>query len=234
MEPVIALTQVGKRFRSGKEEYWAVKNVSFEIREGEFVVLTGRSGSGKSTLLNVIGAIDECSEGMVEILGEKIYELSDKRKTRFRLQNVSFIFQDFGLLPFLSAFENIEFPLLLSGWSRKQRTTAVQESAELVGIQEKLKSKPHELSGGQQQRVAIARAIACKTPLLLADEMTANLDEDNAKQILSLLKNLQHINNTTILVASHDPLVKYYSHREIEMSDGKTVNDHECTVTAAH
>jgi len=216
----IHIKHIQKTYLLGEHHVHALKDISLEIDKGELIAIVGPSGSGKSTLMNIIGCIDTPNSGHVRIDSEIIDYSSLAKLSKFRSQSLGFIFQSFNLIPVLSAFENIEYPLLLSNLSTKERKIAVDKIAEKVGLTQYLHHKPNELSGGQKQRVAIARSLVHSPKVVLADEPTASLDTDTSHKIMSLMKELNEENNTTFLITTHDPLVRKYTGRDIIIKDG--------------
>ncbi len=207
-------------YRRGSQEVHALRGVDLEIKSGQFVALKGRSGSGKTTLLNCISGLDQPSGGVVRIFDEEIGKWNESKRTRWRRRQVGFIFQSLGLLPVLSAYENVELAMRLIGASSKKRHKATIEVLELVGLSKWIDHRPYELSGGQQQRVAIARSLVTEPPLVIADEPTGNLDSKTARDMLSLFRSIVRERNTTLLMATHDSLVEEYVDRVIYLADG--------------
>jgi putative ABC transport system ATP-binding protein len=221
--PVVRLNQVAKTYRSGAIDVSAVKGVSLEIPSHRFSVVIGASGSGKTTLLNLIGGIDSPSSGTVEVCGQKIAELADDSLSDFRARNIGFIFQTFSLVPVLSAYENVEYPLMLVGMpvaERRQRTLAMLEA---VGLSAQARQRPNELSGGQRQRVAIARALVKGPQVVLADEPTANLDSTTGASIIELMRRVQTQSRTTFIFATHDPQLMSHADETFAIRDGELV-----------
>jgi putative ABC transport system ATP-binding protein len=209
---VVQARNVSKIFKRDAFEVKALDNVSIEIAKGEFVALMGPSGSGKTTLLNMIAAIDRPTSGELLILGENIFRLNDAQSARWRNEHVGYVFQTFNLIPVLTAFENVELPLLLTKLTPAQRRDHVMTALKLVGLEERVSHLPKQLSGGQEQRVAIARAIASDPTLLLADEPTGDLDSNSATEILGILKRLNEDFQKTIVMVTHDPHAASYAH----------------------
>lgn len=222
---IVQIEGLKKHFPTGKGQFTALNGINLEINTGEFTGLVGPSGSGKTTLLNIIGSLDNASEGVAKVLGHNINELSIKESALLRRKKMGFIFQTYNLLPVYTVFENIEFPLLLLNMSTSERKKAVQEALEWVGLNDKVRSRPNQLSGGECQRVAIARAMVKKPALVLADEPTANLDAANSHNILKTMETLNRELKTTFLFATHDEKVIQYLRRKIILKDGKIDND---------
>ncbi len=216
-----------KIYPMGLTSLTALDHVNLTFKKGEFVGLVGPSGSGKTTLLNIIGSLDEPTEGSAEVLGEKIETLSHKKAARLRNKHIGFIFQTFNLLPVYTVFENVEFPLLLHDMSAARRKKLVLDALEWVGLADRADSKPAQLSGGQSQRVAIARAIVKKPELVLADEPTANLDAVNSHHIMRTMVDLNKELETTFIFATHDEKVMQYLKRKISLVDGKVEKDEQ-------
>jgi len=224
---VIELHGVKKNYPLGGTVVHAVKGVDLTIQEGDFLSIVGPSGSGKTTLLNIIGCIDQASEGTVVIHGEEIHTLNDRKLTDLRLHRIGFIFQTFNLIPVLTVRENVEFPLLLmkrARISKQEVRTRVEKLVNEVGLTEYLEHRPYELSGGQRQRVAIARALVTNPDIVLADEPTANLDSETGQKILELMKDLNEIEKTTFIFSTHDPDVLKYAKDVVKIRDGRIVN----------
>jgi putative ABC transport system ATP-binding protein len=214
-----------KIYPIGEHSLVALDNVSLSFKKGEFAGLVGPSGSGKTTMLNIIGSLDAPTQGSAEVMGNKIEELSHKQAAGLRNKHIGFIFQTFNLLPVYTVFENVEFPLLLLGFSSEDRKKMVMDALDWVGLADRAKSKPAQLSGGQSQRVAIARAVVKKPAIILADEPTANLDAENSHHILKTMVRLNQNLETTFLFATHDAKVIQYLRRKITLIDGKVAKD---------
>ncbi len=230
----ISIVNVSRRFRVGHEDVWALHGVSLEIAPGEFVALIGRSGSGKTTLLNLIAGLDKPSEGDVQVDGRSVPAMSEKQLVELRRRDVGFVFQSFGLLPLLSAEENVELPLRIAGTGHGERARRVRQVLEMVGLGRRAHHRPYELSGGEQQRVAIARALAIRPRLILADEPTGELDSATATAIFTLLRETARAEGVTIAVSTHDRLVIEQADRVEELANGRHVTDGKLlhTVTA--
>lgn len=222
---LITTQHLVKRYPIGGREFTALKDINLTIDKGEFTGLVGPSGSGKTTLLNIIGALDDPTDGRTLVLGQDVKTLTHKQAAKLRSDHLGFIFQTYNLLPVYTVFENVEFPLLLLGMSDSERREAVMQALEWVGLLDKEKSKPAQLSGGESQRVAIARAMVKQPKIVLADEPTANLDADNSHNILKMMVRLNQDLQTTFLFATHDEKVIGYLRRKISLRDGQVVDD---------
>lgn len=208
-------------YKTGVQEVAALRGVELKLAPGSFVALKGRSGSGKTTLLNCLGGLDQPSRGKICIFDQDISAFNDQQITRWRRETVGFVFQSFGLLPTLSAYENVELILRIAGEAPKARHERSLEVLKLVGLGKWIHHRPYELSGGQQQRLAIARALANRPRLILADEPTGELDTGTATEILGFFRQIVEHEGMTMLVASHDNLVDKFVDRILVMSDGK-------------
>jgi len=213
-------------YKTGTQEVAALRGVSIQLRPGSFVALKGRSGSGKTTLLNCLGGLDRPTRGQVSIFGQDISTMSEREMTNWRREQVGFIFQSFGLLPTLSAYENVELILRIAGRPARERHERAVECLQLVGLNKWIHHRPYELSGGQQQRLAIARALANHPKLILADEPTGELDSSTATEILAFFREIVSHEGVTMLVASHDLLVDKFVDKILRMSDGQ-IEDEE-------
>lgn len=220
-EPVAVLTGIDKNYRMDSVEVPVLRGVDLLIRPGQFTVLLGPSGSGKTTLLNLVGCIDRPDRGNVMVAGQSINELSDDQLADFRAENIGFIFQNFNLIPVLSAYENIEYPLVLAGLAPGRRATRVTRLLDAVGLSDRARNLPGQLSGGQRQRVAIARALARKPKLVIADEPTANLDSKTGEAILALMRRMQSRYQISFLFSSHDRSLMNAADDLIMMKDGE-------------
>src|SRR5882672_3550397 len=223
--PIVQVRNVSKRFARDGFEVVALDQVDLDIEPGDFLALMGPSGSGKSTLLNLLAGIDRCTEGEVDVLGTDLAKLSESQLAAWRNNHIGYIFQTFNLVPVLTAFENVELPLLLTKLSRAERRKNVETALELVGLGDRMHHQPRQLSGGQEQRVAIARAIVTDPDLLLADEPTGNLDARAGEEILSLLQKLNKDFGKTIVMVTHDPHSAAAASRVIHLDKGKFVED---------
>ncbi|MDP2968762.1 MAG: ABC transporter ATP-binding protein [Deltaproteobacteria bacterium] len=205
MAPIVEIIDVSKSYRRGNRTIPVLVDINLNIEEGEFLALMGPSGSGKSTLLNLIAALDHLDSGAIRVGGIDITALSENELAEWRAVNVGFIFQFYNLIPVLTAFENVELPLLLTGLSRRQRNEHVEMALRIVNLEERMDHYPAQLSGGEQQRVAIARAIVTDPTILVADEPTGDLDKVAAREILDLMDRLNRESHKTIIMVTHDP-----------------------------
>jgi len=219
---VITLSQIKKTYQTGKIRTDVLKGIDFELNEGEFVAITGRSGCGKSTLLNILGGMDRQSGGEYLFDGKRVDQLNDVALARFRNRSIGFVFQAFHLAKELNALDNVALPLGYAGVGKRERRKRADELLAQVGLADKGKSYPSQLSGGEQQRVAIARAIANRPKVLLADEPTGNLDQENGMMVMELLQRL-HKEGLTIIMVTHDLSLAGQADRLIRMQDGKIV-----------
>jgi putative ABC transport system ATP-binding protein len=223
---IIKTDQVWRVYKVGALEVPALRGIDLHIEAGTFVALQGRSGSGKTTLLNCLGGLDQPTSGSIEVLGQNITHLSDAALTRWRREQVGFVFQSFGLIPTLSAYENVELMLRIKGGVPKDSQQRAQTCLDMVGLKPWQHHRPYELSGGQQQRVAIARALANEPRLILADEPTGELDSTTAREVLALFKQIVRNEHVTLLMVSHDPLTTEYAERVLHLNDGQII-EHE-------
>jgi len=222
---VAKVENVTRVYKTGKVETHALRGVNFSIESGEFTTLVGPSGSGKTTLLQLIGCLDQPTSGQVFINGKDVSKLNRSKRADMRRGTIGFIFQFFALIPTLSAYENIEMPLLLTGESAAERRKRVTQLLEDVDLTDRANNRPDQMSGGQQQRVTIARALATQPSLVLADEPTANLDTPNGKQIMDIMTRLNQETGVTFVFATHDPRVIRYAKRVITLRDGLVVEN---------
>lgn len=204
MSNIVSLRHVSKSYRRGNQQVPVLRDITFDIAEGEFLALMGPSGSGKSTLLNLIAGIDQPDSGELIVAGENIATLPEKDLADWRAKNIGFIFQFYNLMPVLSALENVELPLLLTNLSKRERRERAALALDMVGLADRMDHNPSELSGGQQQRVAIARALVTDARLIVADEPTGDLDRDSAGEILNMLQTLNREAGKTIIMVTHD------------------------------
>jgi putative ABC transport system ATP-binding protein len=221
---VVETKDLWRVYKSGSEQVQALRGVDLQIGSGHFVALVGRSGSGKTTLLNIVGGLDQPTRGAVRVFGQELAGMSERKRTRWRREQVGFVFQSFGLLPTLSAYENVELMPRIAGMKAKQRQERSLYCLELVGLSKWIHHRPYEMSGGQQQRVAIARALANNPKLVLADEPTGELDTSTAREILSLFQRVVAEEGVTILIVSHDNLVHEYVDEVLKLRDGQIVS----------
>jgi putative ABC transport system ATP-binding protein len=222
--PFVSVRGVTKTFPTKGEDVTPLKDLSLEIGRGEFVALMGPSGSGKTTLLHLIAGIDRATSGVVEVGGEDVGVLGTRALARWRTRNVGFVFQQYNLVPVLTAFENVELPLLLLKLPRDERRRKVAVALEAVGLTDRAEHLPRMLSGGQQQRVAVARAIVAGAPLLLADEPTGNLDERACDAILALMKALHERFGQTLVLVTHDPRASAVAERVVHLDKGRILH----------
>jgi putative ABC transport system ATP-binding protein len=222
---VAKLTDVKRIYKIGEVETRALQGVSLTIESGEFTSLVGPSGSGKTTLLQLIGCLDQPTSGQVMINGKETTGLSRNQRADLRKGTIGFVFQFFALIPTLTAYENVEMPLLLNGKTPAQRKQRVMELLEAVDMTSHAKHRPDQLSGGQQQRVAVARALSTNPTMILADEPTANLDTENGEQVMEIMQKLNQDTGTTFVFATHDPRVIKYAKRVVTLQDGLIVKD---------
>ena len=204
-EPIIQIRDLRKIYRRDKQEVTVLDGINLEIPEGAFEALMGPSGSGKTTLLNLIAGIDSPTSGSIKVSGEEIGNLSETARANWRSRHIGFIFQFYNLMPVLTAFENVELPLLLTKLSKAERARRVELTLKLVGLSDRMDHTPRQLSGGQQQRVAIARALVADPQIIVADEPTGDLDRKSAEEVLQLLKTLNETLGKTIVMVTHDP-----------------------------
>ena len=216
---LITVSGLTRRFESGGTVVTAVNSVDLEVPAGQFIAIVGRSGSGKTTLLNLIAGLDSPDKGSVFIDGQEVSGFSDRQSTKFRREQIGFVFQSFGLLPLLSAAENIDLALRIAGSGIRERNSRTRELLEQVSLTHRADHRPYELSGGEQQRVAVARALANNAPLIIADEPTGELDSTTGAQIFSLLREIAD-SGVTIVTATHDPFVMEHVDLVREMADG--------------
>jgi putative ABC transport system ATP-binding protein len=221
---MIKVTDLSKIFRTEEIETTALNKVSFEINDGEFVAIMGPSGCGKSTLLNILGLLDNPTDGSYQLLGQEVAKLREKDRTKFRKGNIGFVFQSFNLIDELNVYENVELPLKYLNMSSSERKARVTEMLKRMNISHRAQHFPQQLSGGQQQRVAIARAVVSNPKLILADEPTGNLDSKNGKEVMDLLTELNH-EGTTIVMVTHSQKDASCAQRIVNLFDGQIVSD---------
>jgi putative ABC transport system ATP-binding protein len=220
---MITAENLGRTYPSGDTVVHALKGVELNVAKGAMIAVRGRSGSGKTTLLNLLGGLDRPTDGRVTVNGAEVSSMSESGLVDLRRRTVAYVFQAFGLLPILSAAENVEIPLRLVRANSAERDRRVMEVLELVGVAHRARHRPHELSGGEQQRVAIARALANRPQVLLADEPTGQLDSETGRAIMALLRSIVDTDGVTVVVATHDPLMLESADRVIELRDGQLV-----------
>jgi putative ABC transport system ATP-binding protein len=219
---IVSVRNVSKDYMLGKTVVPALRDVSLEVEEGEFLSIAGPSGSGKTTLLNLVGCVDTPTAGTVVVAGQDTAKLSERALTDLRLRTIGFIFQSFNLVSVLSVFQNVEFPLLLQGaLSKQERRSRVGGLLAAVGLDEHARHRPSELSGGQRQRVAIARALVTRPKLVLADEPTANLDSTTGGNIIDLMRDMNRRDGTTFVFSTHDPKVMAHANAIVRIEDGR-------------
>ncbi|WP_298262359.1 ABC transporter ATP-binding protein [uncultured Lutibacter sp.] len=221
---MIKIENLSKIFRTEEVETKALNDISFQIKQGDFVSVMGPSGSGKSTLLNIVGLLDSVSNGSYQLFGKEMVGLKEKDRAKVRKQNIGFVFQNFNLIDELSVFANIELPLIYNNVSSSERKKRVIKIAERLNISHRLKHFPQQLSGGQQQRVAVARALINDPKIILADEPTGNLDSKNGNEVMELLTDL-HANGATILMVTHSNYDASFSQKTILMKDGMILSE---------
>lgn len=221
---MIKIKNISKTFQTEEVETKALNEVSITINQGDFVTIMGASGSGKSTLLNIVGLLDSASSGSYQLLNQEMIGLKEQQKSKFRKENIGFVFQNFNLIDELSVYDNIELPLIYNNVSASERKEKVEKIADRLGISHRLKHYPQQLSGGQQQRVAVARALINDPKIILADEPTGNLDSKNGNEVMELLTDL-HAQGATILMVTHSDYDASFSQRTILMKDGAILSE---------
>jgi putative ABC transport system ATP-binding protein len=217
---LISVRNLGKNYRRGSEEIHVLQGLNLDVDAGDFVAFMGPSGSGKTTLLNLMGGLDVPSQGSIRVAGDEITSMSAGKLTSWRARHVGFVFQMFNLIPVLTAFQNVELPLLLTSLSKSERRTHVESALTLVGLADRMKHFPRQLSGGQEQRVAIARAIVTDPTFLLCDEPTGDLDRRSADEVLELVQRLTEDHKKTVLLVTHDPLAAERAHSILHLDKG--------------
>ena len=222
-ETVVKLTDVVKTYVMGENTVYALRGISFEIHQGEFLAIMGPSGSGKSTCMNMIGCLDRPTSGIVEINGKETAKMSEKELAVLRNKTVGFVFQQYHLIPSMTVLENVMLPLKYQRVEKKERIGLAKQALEAVGLLERMNHRPHELSGGQKQRVAIARAMITSPKILLADEPTGALDSKTGVQVMELFRKINNENGTTVIVVTHDPGIGASMNRCIKILDGQIV-----------
>ena len=229
VQRIVATENLGRKYRVGSEEVTALHDVNMVVYPGQFIAVVGRSGSGKTTLLNLMAGLDKATTGTVLFEERDLSQMSESELTEIRRHKIGFVFQSFGLLPLLSAFENVELPLRISGERVKEREKRTREALEIVGLSDRARHRPYELSGGEQQRVAIARAIVTRPPLILADEPTGELDSVNADSIFGLFAEMVRTETISVVAATHDSTLLAMADEVLEMRDGRIVDHIEHT-----
>jgi len=222
--PIIAAQTVHKRFRTGKVEVHALRGVDLDVAAGEMVAVMGPSGCGKTTLLNCLSGLDEFDEGEVYIEGESLRTMNDRKRTRYRARRMGFVFQTFNLLPVITAVENVELPLLVSGVRPGEARRRAAQVLEQVGLADRMNHRPAELSGGQRQRVTIARSLVNNPAIVWADEPTGNLDSQSANDVLGLMRRLNQESGQTLVIVTHDLAIGQLCDRIVHMHDGQIVD----------
>ena len=218
---IITVADLKKYYTVGPNTVKALDGVSLDVKSGEFVGVMGRSGSGKSTLLNMLAGLESPTDGFLEIDGEPVGILSERKRIQFRRNSIGFVFQSYNLMPQYTTLENVALPLAIRGVSKRVRDELAEEALYRVGLQDNLRHRPSELSGGEQQRVGIARAIIAKPPIVLADEPTGNLDTKTSDEVMQLLTELFREEKTTFVLVTHDPEMRRYMDRTICLQDGR-------------
>lgn len=222
---LIQLNNINKFYKVGNEKCHVLNNLNLSINEGDFIMIMGKSGSGKTTLLNILGFLNKCDEGQYIFKGEDVSYLNETRRSKFRNENIGFVFQQFNLINTLTVYQNLELPLLYKGGiSKAERESIIKEKLKIVGLSSKINQKPNQLSGGQQQRVAIARALINDVDVIFADEPTGALDSDTCTEIMDLLKDLNNRGKTIVMV-THDSDLTSYATRVINLKNGVFIND---------
>ncbi len=222
---IVTIRELTKIFQQGEINVTALNRISLDIKEGEYLTLMGPSGSGKSTLLHIIAGIDRPTSGECQVQGIELAKLNESELADWRNQNVGFVFQTFNLIPVLTAFENVELPLLLTRLTSKERRKQADTALDLVGLSDRRNHLPRQLSGGQEQRVAIARALVTDPALIVADEPTGNLDSHSAHEVLSILQSLNKTVGKTVIMVTHDPKAAAFSLRTIHLEKGELINE---------
>jgi putative ABC transport system ATP-binding protein len=220
MSSIVSLERVSRTYAMDRVEVHALRDVTLDVQQGEFVAIVGPSGSGKSTMMNIVGCLDRPSAGIYRLAGTPVDELDDDGLARLRSRTIGFVFQSYNLLPRTSALDNVATPLLYQGVGRRERVRRAGAALERLGLGDRLDHEPNELSGGQQQRVAVARAIVTDPALILADEPTGNLDSASGQDVLAVLREL-HVTGRTIVLITHDPDVAQAATRQIHIRDGR-------------
>jgi putative ABC transport system ATP-binding protein len=221
--PIVSIRELTKVYQQGEINVTALDGISLDIQAGEFLALMGPSGSGKSTLLHIIAGVDRPTSGACVVQGVNVGQLNESELADWRNHNVGFVFQTFNLIPVLTAYENVELPLLLTKLSAKQRRRQAQTALELVGLSDRQKHLPRQLSGGQEQRAAIARALVTDPSIIVADEPTGNLDSHSAQEVLTILRSLSQTAGKTVIMVTHDPKAAAFGSRTVHLEKGELV-----------
>jgi putative ABC transport system ATP-binding protein len=222
--PVVVIRELTKIYAQGEIEVVALHNISLDIAAGEFLALMGPSGSGKSTLLHIVAGVDRPTRGSCHVQGIDVTQLNESELADWRNHNVGFVFQTFNLIPVLTAYENVELPLLLTRLNARQRRAQVETALELVGLADRQRHLPRQLSGGQEQRVAIARALVTDPQLMVADEPTGNLDAHSAHEVLEIMQTLSRRAGKTVIMVTHDPKAAAFGSRSVHLEKGELSN----------
>lgn len=229
MATVVKTVDLEKVYRLGEVTVHALRGVNMELKKGEFVVVMGPSGSGKTTLLNLIGALDKPTGGEVYVDGENLAAMKERELTKLRRIKVGFVFQFYNLIPVLTAFENVELPMIIAGISKKERQERTKNLLQMVGLLNRANHRPDELSGGEQQRVTIARALANRPSIVLADEPTGDLDTTTGTEVMRALWEMAKRESVTVITVTHDPIVAEIADRILEMRDGQILKETKLT-----
>ncbi len=230
---IVETRQVTRVFAAGDVQVHALRGVDLQVEAGEFAAVAGPSGSGKTTLFNLIGGLDSPTTGEILVGGDRLSGMKKKELSRLRLDKIGFVFQAYNLIPVLTAYENVEYPLILKGDNATTRKQKVQDLLAAVGLKDMMHRRPMQMSGGQQQRVAIARSLVCDPVIVLADEPTANVDSETGAALLSLMQKLNQEKRTTFLFSTHDPMVMKAARRLVRLKDGLIASDERTTNAAS-
>ena len=225
MQELLSTRNLTRSYKLGLEDVYALKDINISVLSGQFIAVVGRSGSGKTTLLNLLGGLDNPTSGSIIFNGKTLSDMNEKELTELRRHELGFVFQSFGLLPLLSAFENVELPLRISGVAPEEREERTKNALEMVNLLNRSHHRPHELSGGEQQRIAIARAVVKRPRIILADEPTGELDSGNARSIFGLFKDMVEEKGISVLAATHDSTLLAIADEVKEIRDGSFVED---------
>ena len=225
MQELLSTRNLTRSYKLGLEDVYALKDIYISVLSGQFLAVVGRSGSGKTTLLNLLGGLDKPTSGSIIFNGKTLSDMNEKELTELRRHELGFVFQSFGLLPLLSAFENVELPLRISGVAPEEREERTKNALEMVNLLNRSHHRPHELSGGEQQRIAIARAVVKRPRIILADEPTGELDSGNARSIFGLFKDMVEEKGISVLAATHDSTLLAIADEVKEIRDGSFVED---------